>query len=109
VEQSIFGLKQYQAQLFGEFSDITSLVWWLAIASSCWFITSFKTTNQARAYTLASCISAFLIERLLQTQKQTIRSVALLTIFGIILNAKHKYVDYSKRSCQMIDTIAKEI
>jgi hypothetical protein len=94
-------------QLFGEFSDLASLIWCFGLSTIVWFLTSFRRTRDARAVCLTICVCSSLFERMLD--RQTTRTICIIVLAGVILKYRQSFIDYSKRSCDLIDEMAESI
>ena len=111
INTQITKIYAVQAALFGEFSDVSAILFGLGMACLVWLLTSFKQTEAARLTCLCVIVINLFCERQLQAIKLTniqglasvsiiqfTRTVVLLILAFILKRANSEYIDYEKEN-----------
>lgn len=98
-------LAKIQLSVFGEFSDLTSLLWILVVQACVWIATSFQKTSDARVPCLLVSALPLLIDNILG--KEITRALVLGLIVIKLYHAKVSYIDYAKLSYHRLDEFQK--
>lgn len=121
INTQIAKIYAVQAALFGEFSDVSAIIFSLGVACLVWLLTSFKQTESARFTCLIVIVINLFCERQLQAIKLTniqalaevsitqfSRTLVLLILAYLLKRTNSEYIDYEKENSQLLNKVVNE-
>lgn len=104
-------MQDLQLRVFGEMSDLNSLLFFIGVTTVCWWLTGSKKLRAARLWTVGLAFGNLAIERMhprYPEMKSYLRGVLVVAI-GIALRKAHtEFVDFERVNNTMLARVVNE-
>jgi hypothetical protein len=110
ISAKFTALHELQVALFGEFSDLNSILFTAGLALIVWWLTALRQLRTARLTGLLLCLGYFMLERTIVQLpwRQASRSALVAALALTLARATSQYIDLEKANHQMLSRVLEE-